>query len=56
MTAELQILYILEMLAVTATVGRLSFDGKPRLFDWLALGSLALLLAQITSMIATRTF
>ncbi|MGH7933168.1 MAG: hypothetical protein ACREQN_08350 [Candidatus Binataceae bacterium] len=56
MTAEIQILYVLGTLAVTATVARLSFDGKVRLFDWLALGSLALLLAQITSMIATRTF
>ena len=56
MNVELQILYILGTLAVTSTVTRMSFDGKPKLFDWLALGSVALLLAQITSMIATRTF
>lgn len=56
MNPEFQILYILGALAVAATVARISFDGGPRVLDWLALGSLALLLAQITSLIATRTF
>ncbi len=56
MNPEIQTLYILGMLAATATVARVSFDGKPKLLDCRALGSLALLLLQITSMITARTF
>ena len=56
MSPEIQTLCVLGTLAATAKVARVSLESKPRLIDWLALGSVALLLMQLTSMIVTRTF
>ena len=56
MNPELRTLYVLGTLAATVTVARVSLEEKRNLIDWLALGSVALLLIQLISMIVTRTF
>jgi len=56
MNRELRTLYVLGTLALPSTVARVGLEEKRNLIDWLALGSVALLLVQLTSMIVTRTF
>jgi hypothetical protein len=56
MNPELQALYILGTVAVTATVARVGLESRIRFIDWLALGSVLLMLVQITSMIAAGKF
>ncbi|GEM_PF-3342128 len=52
MSPELQTLYVLGTVAVTATVARVGLESRIRFIDWLALGSVLLMLVQIASMIA----
>ena len=56
MNLELQTLYVLGTVAVTATVARVGLESRIRFIDWLALGSVVLMLVQITSMIAAGKF
>ena len=56
MNSQLQMLYVLGTLAATATVLRMSLQGKTRLVDWIALGSIALLVIQLFSMIELQRF
>ena len=56
MNSQLQTLYVLGTLAATATVLRISVQGKARLIDWVALGSIALLVIQLFSMIELQKF
>jgi len=54
MSPELRTLYVLGTIAATATVARVGLEEKRNLIDWLAIGSTALLLIEIISMIGTR--
>jgi hypothetical protein len=54
MNPQLQALYVLGTIAATATVARVGLADKQTLIDWMAIGSIALLLIEIISMIGTR--
>ena len=46
MNPEYQFLYFLSVLAASTTFTRVNAQSKTTLFDWIALGSLVLLMAQ----------
>jgi hypothetical protein len=54
MSPQLQALYLLGTIAATATVARVGLEEKRTLIDWLAIGTIVLLLIEIISMIDTR--
>ncbi len=56
MNPEYQILYALSAIAASTTFARVTAQSKTGLLDWIALGSLALLLAQVISLVARPTF
>lgn len=47
MNPQYQMLYALSVIAGSATLGRVMTQSKAGLLDWIALGSLALLFAQV---------
>ncbi|MGH7778966.1 MAG: hypothetical protein ACREQR_03970 [Candidatus Binataceae bacterium] len=52
MNPEYQTLYTLSVIAVSATLGRVMSQSKAGMLDWIALGSLALLFAQVILLVA----
>jgi len=56
MNPEYQVLYVLSAIAGTATLARVSTQSRTRLLDWIALGSLALLLVRIILLGAEPSF
>lgn len=56
MNPEYQVLYVLSAIAASTTLARVTSQSKTGLLDWITLGSLALLLAQVISLVARPTF
>jgi hypothetical protein len=56
MNPEYQMLYVLGVVAASATFARVSAQSTMRLLDWIALGSLALLLVRIILLGAEPSF
>ena len=56
MKPELQILYALGVVSLSATLARVGSDGRMRFLDWLAAGSVVAMFIQITTMIALGKF
>jgi len=54
MNPELRTLYVLGTFAAKVMVARVGLEEKRNLIDWLEIGSTALLLIDIISMIGTR--
>ncbi len=50
MNPEYQVLYFLSVLAASTTFARMNAQPKTTFFDWIALGSLVLLMAQVFSL------
>ena len=50
MNPEYQFLYFLSVLAASTTFARMNAQSETTAFDWIALGSLVLLIAQVLSL------
>lgn len=54
MNPDYQTLCVLGAIAASATFVRVSTEAKPRVIDWIALASLALLLGQLALALSRR--
>ena len=56
MNLEYQIIYVLSAIAAATTFARVTTQSKTGLLDWVAMGSVALLAAQVISLLGRPTF
>ncbi len=56
MNPELQVLYALAAIALSAPLARAEREGRMRFLDWLTAGSVVAMFIQITTMIAIGKF